>query len=131
IEAPGFPAVRLEPLLGKRSVTRMDDREMVSFLRANLLDPSAPNSSVEALLHAFLPGKFVDHTHATASLVLANQPNAAEIAGKIFGEELAVVPYVMPGFDLSIAGDRAFAAASDKAVGLFLVNHGLFTFGED
>lgn len=131
IEGPGLPAVRLEPLLEKRSVDKMDDREMVRFLRENLIDPKAPTPSVEALLHAFLPAKFVDHTHATASLVLANQPDAAEIARKIFGPEIAIVPYVMPGFDLSIAGDRVFADAPEGTIGLFLVNHGLFTLGED
>jgi rhamnose utilization protein RhaD (predicted bifunctional aldolase and dehydrogenase) len=131
IEGPGLPAVRLEPLLEKRNLDKMDDREMVSFLRANLLDPKAPTPSVEALLHAFLPTKFVDHTHATASLVLANQPDAAEIGHAIFGEEIAVVPYVMPGFDLSIAGDRVYANAPEGTVGLWLVNHGLFTLGED
>ncbi|MFC4171413.1 class II aldolase/adducin family protein [Microvirga sp. GCM10011540] len=131
IQAPGLPAVRLEPLLEKRHVDRMDDREMVRFLRANLLDQSAPTPSVEALLHAFLPAKFVDHTHATASLVLANQPNAAEIARSIFEGRLAIVPYVMPGFDLSIAGDKVFAAAPPQTEGLFLVNHGIFTVGED
>lgn len=131
IEGPGLPAVRLDPLLEKRKLDKMDDREMVSFLRANLLDSTAPTPSVEALLHAFLPAKFVDHTHATASLVLANQPDAADIGRAIFGEEIAVVPYVMPGFDLSIAGDRVYADAPEGTVGLWLVNHGLFTLGED
>ncbi len=131
IEGPGLPAVRLEPLLEKRKLDKMDDREMVSFLRANLLEPNAPTPSVEALLHAFLPAKFVDHTHATASLVLANQPDAAEIGRAIFGDEIAIVPYVMPGFDLSIAGDRVYANAPEGTVGLWLVNHGLFTLGED
>jgi len=131
IEGAGLPAVRLEPLLEKRKLDKMDDREMVSFLRANLLDPKAPTPSVEALLHAFLPAKFVDHTHATASLVLANQPDAAEIGRAIFGDEIAIVPYVMPGFDLSIAGDRVYANAPEGTVGLWLVNHGLFTLGED
>jgi rhamnose utilization protein RhaD (predicted bifunctional aldolase and dehydrogenase) len=131
IEAPGLPAVRLLPLLEKRTLDRMDDREMVRFLRENLIDAKAPTPSVEALLHAFLPGKFVDHTHATASLVLANQPDAAAIAEGIFAGRVAVVPYVMPGFDLSVAGDKIYAAAPEGTEGLFLVNHGLFTVGED
>jgi rhamnose utilization protein RhaD (predicted bifunctional aldolase and dehydrogenase) len=68
--------------------------------------------------------------HATAALVVANQPDAAELASRIFGDRLVVIPYVMPGFDLSIAGDRAFRIGPDGAFGLFLVNHGLFTQGE-
>lgn len=131
IEAPGLPAVWLNALLTKRNITRLDDREMVAFLRENLLDPKAPTPSVEALLHAFLPAKFVDHTHATASLVVANQPNAAEIARELFGDRLAIVPYVMPGFDLSIAGAEAFDNAKPGCQGLFLVNHGIFSIGDD
>lgn len=131
IEAPGLPAVWLDALLTKRHVSRLDDREMVAFLRENLLDPKAPTPSVEALLHAFLPAKFVDHTHATASLVVANQPNAAEIAAELFGDRLAIVPYVMPGFDLSIAGADVFDNAKPDCQGLFLVNHGIFSIGDD
>lgn len=131
IEAPGLPAVWLDALLTKRNISRLDDREMVAFLRENLLDPKAPTPSVEALLHAFLPAKFVDHTHATASLVVANQPNAAKIAQELFGDRLAIVPYVMPGFDLSIAGAEAFDNAKPGCQGLFLVNHGIFSIGDD
>ena len=47
---------------------------MVNFQRVNLLDAGAPNPSVETLLHAFLPHKFVDHTHAAAVLSLVDQP---------------------------------------------------------
>ncbi|MGU3575114.1 class II aldolase/adducin family protein [Brucellaceae bacterium C25G] len=131
IEAPGLPAVWLNALLEKRHISSLDDREMVAFLRANLLDDKAPTPSVEALLHAFLPAKFVDHTHATASLVIANQPDAAEIAQQLFGDRLAIVPYVMPGFDLSIAGAQAFDNAKAGCQGLFLVNHGIFSIGDD
>ena len=74
---------------------------MVNLQRANLLDSQSPNPSVETLLHAFLPHKFVDHTHATPFLILANLPNYKKIVDEIFGSKLAVVPYIMPGFDLA------------------------------
>ncbi|MGA2165572.1 MAG: class II aldolase/adducin family protein, partial [Solirubrobacteraceae bacterium] len=70
IEPAGLPAVRLAPLLRMKSRSRLSDEDMVRAQRANLLDPAAPNPSVETLLHAFLPGKFIDHTHATAVLSL-------------------------------------------------------------
>jgi rhamnose utilization protein RhaD (predicted bifunctional aldolase and dehydrogenase) len=130
IDASGMPAVYLLPLEAYRRLDTLDDVEMVAGLRKNLVDPSAPTPSIEALLHAYLPGKYVDHTHATAALVVANQPNAAELASRIFGDRLVVIPYVMPGFDLSIAGDRGFRIGPHGAFGLFLVNHGLFTQGK-
>jgi rhamnose utilization protein RhaD (predicted bifunctional aldolase and dehydrogenase) len=129
IEEPGLPALDLEALVGARQKPPMDDPEMVSFLRGNLLDPTSPNPSVETLLHAFLPGKFVDHSHATPILVLANQPDASAIAEMVFGDRLALVPYVMPGYDLSIEAAKIFDD-NPQCEGLWLDNHGLFTFGE-
>ena len=75
IEPPGLPAVKLKPLQKLRSRKDLSDEDMVNFQRANLLDTFAPNPSVETLLHAFLPHKFVDHTHAAAVLSLVDQPN--------------------------------------------------------
>jgi len=130
IEAPGLPAVRLEPLLETRNGPRLSDPDMVSLLRASLIDADAPNPSVEALLHAFLPFAFVDHTHATAILALADQPDMREAVRRIYGDRLAYVPYVMPGFDLSIVADRIYREHSG-CEGLWLENHGLFTFADD
>ena len=129
IEAPGLPAVRMAPLLAARHGKKLTDPEMVALLRANLIDPASPNPSVEALLHAFLPFRFVDHTHATAILALADQKDMAETVRRIYGERLAFVPYVMPGFDLSIEADKIYRAQPD-CEGLWLENHGLFTFAD-
>src|SRR4051812_43122995 len=77
IEPAGLPAVRLAPLRRLRGRDSLSDEDMVRIQRANLLDPGAPNPSLETLLHAFLQHKFIDHTHATAVLSLADQPDAA------------------------------------------------------
>ena len=130
IEAPGLPGLRLAPLLDVRHGGRLSDPEMVDMLRANMIDPSGPNPSVETLLHAFLPARYVDHTHSAATLAIANQPDAAERAREIFGDRLAIVPYVMPGFDLAIEAAACFDRAPG-CEGLFLVNHGLFSFDDD
>jgi rhamnose utilization protein RhaD (predicted bifunctional aldolase and dehydrogenase)/NAD(P)-dependent dehydrogenase (short-subunit alcohol dehydrogenase family) len=130
IEPAGLPAVRLEPLRRLRAREALSDEEMVAFQRANLLDPSAPNPSVEALFHAFLPHKFVDHTHSTAILSLTDQPDGPAICAEVFGDRLAVLPYVMPGFGLAKAAAEAYEAAP-HVEGLLLGKHGLFTFGED
>src|SRR5258708_19903641 len=98
IEPAGLPAVRLAPLKRLRARDALSDEDMVSFQRANLLDPAAPNPSVETLLHAFLPHKFVDHTHATAVLSLADQPDAAQRLAELSGRRGRVGPSLMPGF---------------------------------
>jgi rhamnose utilization protein RhaD (predicted bifunctional aldolase and dehydrogenase)/NAD(P)-dependent dehydrogenase (short-subunit alcohol dehydrogenase family) len=128
IEAAGLPAVRLEPLLKLRSLEELRDEDMVNFQRNNLLDSSSPNPSVETLLHAFLPHKYVDHTHATPFLILANLPKAGDICKEIFGSRLGVVPYIMPGFALAKKAAEVFE--KDPTVeGLLLLNHGHFAFG--
>jgi rhamnose utilization protein RhaD (predicted bifunctional aldolase and dehydrogenase) len=129
IEAPGLPAVRLPALLATRDGTKLSDPEMVALLRASLVDPTAPNPSVEALLHAFLPFAFVDHTHATAILALADQPDMRATVRRVYGDRVAYVGYVMPGFDLSIEGDRVYRE-HPGCQGLWLENHGLFTFAD-
>jgi rhamnose utilization protein RhaD (predicted bifunctional aldolase and dehydrogenase)/NAD(P)-dependent dehydrogenase (short-subunit alcohol dehydrogenase family) len=129
IEPAGLPAVRLAPLRKLRARERLSDEEMVRVQRANLIDPGAPNPSVETLLHAFLPHKFVDHTHSTAVLSLADQPDGAERCADLYGRRIGVVPYIMPGFRLAKAAAEIFEA--DPAVeGLVLLKHGIFTFGE-
>ena len=81
---------------------------MVAVQRANLLDPAAPNPSVETLLHAFVPHKFVDHTHATAMLSLVDQPNGEEICREVYGTRMGIVPYIMPGFALAKKSAEVF-----------------------
>jgi rhamnose utilization protein RhaD (predicted bifunctional aldolase and dehydrogenase)/NAD(P)-dependent dehydrogenase (short-subunit alcohol dehydrogenase family) len=136
IEPPGHPAVRLQELQALRALPALSDEEMVAAQRRNLIDPAAPNPSVEALLHAFLPHAFVDHTHAVALLALADQPDAAEICRQVYGERVALVPYVMPGFDLALAAAAAYEQAEERAratgvelEGMVLLKHGLFSFG--
>jgi rhamnulose-1-phosphate aldolase/alcohol dehydrogenase len=132
IEPAGLPAVRLEPLRRLRTLDALGDEEMVNQQRINLLDAGAPNPSIETLLHAFLPHRFVDHTHADVALVITNQPGerGEQLAREVFGERWGIVPYVMPGFALALAAAEVYEA--DPTVeGLVLLNHGLFTFADD
>lgn len=129
IEPPGHPAVRLAPLLKLRGLDALADEEMVNAQRQNLLDTTAPNPSVETLLHAFIPAKFIDHTHAMAVLALANQPNGPALIEQIYGDRVACVPYVMPGFELAKAAADAFDSRPGLE-GLVLINHGIFSFGD-
>jgi rhamnose utilization protein RhaD (predicted bifunctional aldolase and dehydrogenase)/NAD(P)-dependent dehydrogenase (short-subunit alcohol dehydrogenase family) len=129
IEPAGLPAVRLAPLRRLRTRESLSDEDMVNFQRTNLIDAGAPNPSVETLLHAFLPHKYIDHTHSTAVLSLADQPDCAEACRAIYGRRMGLVPYIMPGF--ALAKKAAEIYEQDPAVeGLILLKHGIFTFGE-
>ena len=130
IEPAGHPAVRLAPLVRLRGLPRLSDEEMVNAQRQNLIDTTAPNPSVETLLHAFIGAKFIDHTHAEAVLALANQPDGARIVAEAYGERVGVVPYVMPGFDLAKLAAQIYDARPGVE-GLVLLNHGVFSFGAD
>ncbi|MEP0520281.1 MAG: bifunctional aldolase/short-chain dehydrogenase [Hyphomicrobiales bacterium] len=128
LEAAGLPGVRLAPLHDLRQLSELSDEDMVNMQRCNLLDSTSPNPSVETLLHAYLPHKYVDHTHASAFVALANLPDPAAAVSEIFGNAIALVPYIMPGFQLAKVAADVFDANPD-AEGLLLLNHGHFTFG--
>jgi rhamnose utilization protein RhaD (predicted bifunctional aldolase and dehydrogenase)/NAD(P)-dependent dehydrogenase (short-subunit alcohol dehydrogenase family) len=129
IKPQGLPAVRLQALRKMVVLDKLSDEDMVNAQRANLLDSAAPNPSVEALLHAFLPHKFIDHTHSNAVLALTDQPGGDDLCRKVFGKKMGYVPYIMPGFALARKAFEVYQA--DPTVeGLILFKHGIFTFGD-
>jgi rhamnose utilization protein RhaD (predicted bifunctional aldolase and dehydrogenase)/NAD(P)-dependent dehydrogenase (short-subunit alcohol dehydrogenase family) len=134
IEPAGHPAVRMAPLLELRALSSMSDEAMVNALRLALLDASAPTPSVETLLHAWLPAKYIDHTHADAVLALADQPDAARVCRDAFGPSMVFVPYTMPGFGLAVAVAAAWEShtksGAPPATVIVLEKHGVFTFGD-
>jgi rhamnose utilization protein RhaD (predicted bifunctional aldolase and dehydrogenase)/NAD(P)-dependent dehydrogenase (short-subunit alcohol dehydrogenase family) len=130
IEPQGLPAVKMSALLKARGLDKLSDEDMVALQRSNLIDPSSPNPSVETLLHAFLPHKFVDHTHSTAILAIVDQEDSKPLIKAVFGDKMGYVPYIKPGFDLAkVAADVYDADPSVE--GLILDKHGIFTFGDD
>mgnify|MGYP006412936531 CR=1 FL=1 len=129
IEPAGLPAVRLDALRELDALEALSDEDMVNAQRRNLLDSKAPNPSVETLLHAFMPHKFVDHTHSTAVLALTDQPDGAAICRDVYGDRVAYVPYIMPGFALA-KSCAAYQRKNPNVEGLILLKHGIFTFGE-
>jgi rhamnose utilization protein RhaD (predicted bifunctional aldolase and dehydrogenase)/NAD(P)-dependent dehydrogenase (short-subunit alcohol dehydrogenase family) len=103
---------------------------MVNQLRTHLLDAAAPTPSIETLVHAFLPPKFIDHTHADAIVTLTNQPEAARLLTAALGDRIAVLPFIMPGFPLALA--LADLYERNPAVeAIILMHHGIFTFGDE
>ncbi len=130
VEPRDFPALDLTHLRRLRALPALSDEEMVNQLRTHLFDASAPNPSVEALLHAFLPQRFVDHSHADAVLALTNQPAGEDLVREALGPRVAVLPYIMPGFPLAKAVADAFEK-EPAVLGVVLAKHGLFSFGDD
>lgn len=134
IENAGFAPVRMKPLLRMAEIPHLSDADMVRQQRAAMLDPEAPNPSIEAILHAIIPFRFVDHTHANAIIALTNHAQGGERVRAVFGGEVLIVPYVMPGFILArtvweLIRGRDLTAEGIR--GIVLMNHGIFTFADD
>ena len=131
IEAAGFSPCRLAHLLKLARLETMTDLQMANELKGCMTNASAPMPSVEAILHALLPGKFVDHTHTDALIAITNTAGGRDRVREIFGDRVVVIPYVMPGFKLArLCAELYPKGATARTVGLVLMNHGLFTFGE-
>ena len=130
IEPEGLPAVRMAPLLALRRLNSLSDEAMVAAQRSAMSDPAAPNPSVETLLHAWIAPTVVDHTHANAVLALTDQPGGETLCRDLYGERLAVAPYVMPGFSLAQLAAATFEA-HPASEGMVLLKHGIFTWGQD
>lgn len=131
IEKPGFPAIRLEETKRLAQLESLSDPDMTRQLRALMLDPGAPSPSVEAILHAVIPAKFVDHTHTDAVITLSNNPRGEDIIGELFPDCL-ILPYVMPGFILSRQVNEALGDVDiSNLKGVILMHHGVFTFDDD
>lgn len=126
----GFAPLRLARLRELLTVDSLRDAQMMNQLRCALLDSSAPDPSVEALLHALLPHRWVLHTHADAIVTLTHVPDEG-LVQRVLGEEVLVVPYVMPGFDLARLVAMLWAErATEDTTGIVLRGHGLFTVGD-
>ena len=130
IEAEGFSPVYLDTLLDMAKLKKLSDSDMVKEQKAAMLDENAPNPSVEAILHALIPYKFVDHTHADAIVTISNSLKGDELLVKLFPNFL-IVDYVMPGFELA---KRVYEMTKDldwsSIDGIILHNHGIFTFAD-
>lgn len=131
IEVNGFSPVRLSHLIKLASLKELSDEQMVNEMASHLVLPSAPAPSVEAILHACIPFKFVDHTHADAILAITNTQDGEKRIREIYGNTVVVIPYLMPGFDLAKYCFEEFPKQyHDKTVGMVLLKHGIFSFGD-
>ena len=130
IERKHFPSLRLDDVLPLFERQAMSDEEMVDYLNKCMLDPKAPRPSIETLLHAFVPYNSVAHSHADALVALTNNRDADQVLQMVYGDDVAVIEYIRPGFYLSKKVGQA-VKGNPKIKGVVLVNHGLFTWGDN
>ena len=131
ITEDGFSPVKLKPLVSLSKLNKLSDSQMVNELLVNMTKASAPTPSVEAILHAIIPYKFVDHTHADSFIAISNSLNGEKIIKKIYGELVIIIPYVMPGFDLAkLCAKYLDKGIKEGVIGILLLNHGIFSFGD-
>jgi rhamnose utilization protein RhaD (predicted bifunctional aldolase and dehydrogenase)/NAD(P)-dependent dehydrogenase (short-subunit alcohol dehydrogenase family) len=132
IGAAGFAPTRLTTLQRLAELPALSDSDMMRELKAACTNPAAPTPSVEAILHAIIPSRFVDHTHADAVVAISNTPNGEKILHDMYGDDVLILPYVMPGF---ILAQQIFEATRtinwEKLKGIILLHHGVFTFHEN
>jgi rhamnose utilization protein RhaD (predicted bifunctional aldolase and dehydrogenase)/NAD(P)-dependent dehydrogenase (short-subunit alcohol dehydrogenase family) len=130
IQAAGFAPVRMDHLLRLSGLSELSDSQMANELRVATVRADAPAPSVEAILHAILPYKFVDHTHSDALASIVNLPSAPQRMAEIYSDRVVVIPYVMPGFALSRVCAETFPKqVTPKTIGMVLLKHGIFSFG--
>ncbi|MDP3023040.1 MAG: class II aldolase/adducin family protein [Sulfuricurvum sp.] len=132
IEKAGFSPVDLKVLIEMAGRESLGDSQMVKEQRAAMSDQSFPNPSIEAILHAIIPFDFVDHTHTDAVVTLTNTPNGKELMEEIYGKNMLLIDYVMPGFLLAKhIYDVTRKIDWNTLDGIILLNHGVFTFDND
>ncbi len=132
IEAEGFAPVKMDMLLKMAELKELNDTDMVKYQRVAMTNPSAPNPSVEAILHAIIPFKFVDHTHTDAVVTITNTEGGEDKIKELYGDKVLIIPYIMPGFVLAkLIYDMTRDVDWSKLEGMVLMNHGLFTFNDD
>ncbi len=131
IDESGFSPVRMPHLLQLTQLSYLSDTQLFNELNTQVKIANAPSPSVETILHAALPYKYVDHTHADAIVTIVNTANGLQRIKNIYGDTVVVIPYVMPGFELSRLCAEKFAADAGKnTIGIILLNHGIFSFGD-
>ena len=132
VQPAGFAPVKLEVLNKMASLEKLDDADLLRHQRTSMLDPDSPNPSIEAILHAIIPFKYVDHTHADSVVTISNNERGEKLIQEIYKDRVLIVPYVTPGF---ILAKKVYELTRNldwsKVEGIILLNHGVFTFSDD
>jgi rhamnulose-1-phosphate aldolase/alcohol dehydrogenase len=124
-----FTGLRLDEMLPLIKRDAMSDEEMVAYLSRCQIEPGMPRSSIETLLHAFIPFPHVDHTHADATNMIACASNGERLARECFGDAMIWIPYIRPGFTMSKQIGELVKRMPQAKLAL-LAKHGLVTWGD-
>ncbi len=132
IKAEGFAPVKMEMLLKMAKLEHLSDSDMVKYQRVAMTNPYAPNPSIEAILHAIIPFKYVEHTHSDIVVAITNTNNGEAKIREIYGDKVLIIPYVMPGFILAVEVYKRIKDVDLSQIeAIILLNHGVFTFDDD
>ena len=126
----GFVGLDLNSLLKLRNLESLADEELENQLQIHKVSAQSPAPSVETLLHAFLPHRYIDHTHADSLLILTNQRWGEDLVKEALGSKIAILPYIVSGLPLAKAVLKLYQRKSDVEA-IIILNHGILTFGED
>lgn len=130
IDETGFSPVRLAHLLRLAQLESLSDAQIVNEFAIHMTRAAAAAPSVEAILHSLLPHKFVDHTHSDAVLAISNTVDGERRITEIYGDQVVIIPYLMPGFGLARLCSELFRKhAGNNTIGMVLLKHGIFSFG--
>lgn len=129
IEPGGHTGIDLDSLRKLQKLKKLSDKDMVNELLIHRFRAEDRTPSIETLMHAFIPAKYIDHTHPDAILTLTNQINGEKITQDALGSDVIILKYKRPGFNLAKAAAGAFRA-NPNSLGMVLMKHGLLTWGE-
>lgn len=124
-----FTPLRLDELLMLMKQAEMSDEAMVAYQSCCVMDPTAPKSSIETLLHAFIPALHVYHTHADAICSLTDTSGSVKMIHQVYGNDVALIPYDRPGFQLAKMVAEAYQR-NPCLRAIVLDKHGLVTWAD-
>jgi rhamnose utilization protein RhaD (predicted bifunctional aldolase and dehydrogenase)/NAD(P)-dependent dehydrogenase (short-subunit alcohol dehydrogenase family) len=131
ITPAGFAPVDVERVRRLIDLEELSDAAMLNELRGALVRADAPNPSVEAILHAVIPDRAIQHAHPDALLAISNTVGGLDKVKTLYGDRAVIVPYAMSGFRIARAAAVAYQReVTDKTEAVVLMNHGIFTFGD-
>lgn len=126
----GMVGLELQEIRKLKSLESLSDEEMENQLQVHKVNFRSPDPSVEALLHAFLPHRFVDHTHAESLLIMTNQRNGGDLVREVLGDRVGVLPYLRSGYPLAKETIGLYEN-SPLLEAIVILGHGIFTFAEE
>ncbi|MEQ1775082.1 MAG: class II aldolase/adducin family protein [Burkholderiales bacterium] len=132
VEASSFTPLTLKDVIQVLARENLDNAGMMRALDTCLVRRPAPRPSIETLLHAGLPFRCVEHTHADTVLAAMNVENIEAVHAEVYADRAPLVPYHHSGHALARACMDVFHERRTRnTIGLVLAFHGVVAFGDD